>query len=50
MKQVNRGPGYVGEVALQSVDVNKDGRVSIEESDEDAGRALQEKIRQELAN
>ena len=50
MKQVNRGPAYVGEAAFQSVDVNKDGRVTIEEFDEDAGRALQEKIRQELAN
>ena len=50
MKQVNCSPAYVGEVAFQSVDINKDSRVTIEEFDEDAGRALQKKIRQELAN
>ena len=45
LKQVNHGvPAYVRELAFQSIDVNRDGRITTEEFDEDAERALQEKI------
>ena len=51
MKQANHGvSAYVRESAFRSIDVNRDGRITIEEFDEDAGRAIQEKIRQGLAN
>ena len=50
-QQANHGvPAYVGESAFRSIDVNRDGRITIEEFDEDAGRAIQEKIRRGLAN
>ena len=44
MKQGHSVPVYVQESAFQSIDVNRDGRITIEEFDEDAGRALQKKI------
>ena len=51
MKQAdNSMPVYVQESAFQSVDVNMDGMITIEEFDEDAGRALQEKIQQGVVN
>ena len=51
MMQVdNSMPIYVQESEFQEIDVNKDGIITIEEFDEDAGRALQEKIRQEVVN
>ena len=50
-QQANHGvSAYVRESAFLSIDVNRDGRITIEEFDEDAGRAIQEKIIQGLAN
>jgi hypothetical protein len=40
-------PAYVQESEFQGVDV---GRITIEEFDEDAGRAIQEKMLQGVAN
>ena len=50
MKQGLSVPVYAQESTFQSADVNRDGRITIEEFDEDAGRAIQEKILKGLAN
>ena len=51
MKQAdNSMPVYVQESEFREIDVNRDGMITIDEFDEDAGRALQEKIQQEVVN
>ena len=50
MKQGLSVPVYAQESTFQSADVNRDGRITIEEFDEDAGRAIQKKILKGLAN
>ena len=51
MKQAdNSMPVYVQESEFQKIDVNRDGMITIDEFDEDARRALQEKIQQEVIN
>jgi Ca2+-binding EF-hand superfamily protein len=51
MKQAGPSmPAYLQESEFQGIDVNRDGRITIEEFDEDAGRAIQEKILQGVAN
>jgi Ca2+-binding EF-hand superfamily protein len=45
LKQADRSmPAYVRESAFRRIDVNRDGRITIEEFDEDAGMAIQEKF------
>ena len=43
-------PVYIQESAFRRIDVNMDGMITIEEFDEDTGRALWEEIRQGVVN
>ena len=46
LKQVDRSmPAYVLESEFQRIDVNRDGKITIEEFDEDAGRSMKKKLR-----
>jgi Ca2+-binding EF-hand superfamily protein len=51
LKQADRSmPANVRESAFQRIDANRDGKITIEEFDKDAGMAIQEKFRREVAN
>ena len=43
-------PVHVQESEFQEIDINMDSIITIEEFDEDAGRALQKKIQQGVVN
>ena len=46
LKQADHNvPAYVRESVFRSIDRNRDGKITIEEFDEDAGRSLKEKLR-----
>ena len=37
-------PAYVRELEFERIDINRDGKITIEEFDEDAGRSIKEKL------
>ena len=51
LKQADHSmPTHVRESAFRNLDANRDGKITIEEFDEDAGRSIEEKLRYAIAN
>ena len=50
MKQADNSMPVHVQDEFQEIDVNRDGMITIDEFDEDAGRALQKKIQQKVVN